>query len=87
MGVAHGDGFILPGECHWFVLDLAVAAARLKAGATARGHAAISYDPTYAFAPAEVGQRVNVCHDGLIAQVRSDPDGLVVRVWLPGSPC
>jgi hypothetical protein len=58
---------------------LVVTAARLNAGATARGHAAISCDPTYAYAPAEVGQRVNDCHDGLIARVRSDPDSLVAR--------
>jgi hypothetical protein len=33
--------------------------ASFNTGATIRGHAAVSCDPIYAFAPAEVGQRVN----------------------------
>lgn len=51
--------------------------ASFNAEATARGHTVVSCDPIYAFSPAEIERRVQVCYGDLIAQVRSNRQGFV----------
>jgi hypothetical protein len=51
--------------------------ASFNAEATALGHRVVSSDPIYSFSAAEIGRRVEQCHDRVIAQVKKTPDGFV----------
>ena len=51
--------------------------ASFNAEATALGYAVVSCDPIYSFLPEEIERRVEECHDGLIAQVRSHSEDFV----------